>query len=155
MHWTYFALIAVCAFAYWQRTPAISRVATVFLANSALWTLWALAVDPAIDPRLLLLLDTVSALVIMKDPAKPEHGWFGLLFGLRIGSSLAFIYEGAPVAAAQNYWGVMNFAAQLMMIFLFLWSEANGGQISRFIGRAFGALSGGVARHFANRSGAS
>ena len=155
MHWTYFALVAVCAFAYWQRVPAISRVATVFLANSAALTLWALAVDSAIDPRLLLLVDTVCALFIMADPAEPEHGWLGLLFGARIGASLAFIRIGAPEAAAQDYWGVMNITAQLMMIFLFLWSEANGGQISRFIGRAFGALSGGVARHFANRSGAS
>jgi len=151
MHWTYFALIAVCAFAYWQRVPAISRVATVFLANSAVWTFWAFAVDSTINPNLLMLLDTVSALVIMMDPAKPQHGWFGLLFGLRIGSSLAFIRIGAPDAAALDYWGVMNFTAQLMIIFLLLWSEANGGQISRFIDRAFSAVSGGFARHLTNK----
>lgn len=149
MHWTHYALIAVCAFAYWQRVPAISRVATVFLANAAIVTLWALTIDPVIDPRLQLAVDTISALVIMRNPAEPRHGWFGFIFGIRIGSSLAFIRAGVPEAAA-DYWSLMNMMAQVMMALLLVWSETNGGQLSGFYRRLGRILFRGETRNSVN-----
>jgi hypothetical protein len=130
MHWTHYALIAVCAFAYWQRVPAISRVATVFLANAAIVTGWSWFVNPVIDPVLQLAVDIVSAIIIMADPAEREQGWIGLIFGVRIGASLAFLFYGIP-EAAPHYWQLMNMAAQVMMFALLLWSEDNGGQMGR------------------------
>jgi hypothetical protein len=138
MHWTHYVLIAVCAFAYMQRVPAISRVATVFLGNAAIVTLWAWFVDPTIDPILQLLVDIGSAAIIMADwngvRATKEQGYFGFIFGIRIGSSLAFIRAGVPEFAA-DYWSLMNMLAQVMMAVLLVWSEANGGQLSGFCKR--------------------
>lgn len=150
MHWTHFVLIAVCAFAYMQRVPAISRVATVFLLNSAFVTLWVWFVNPTIDPIVQLLVDTASAAVIMTDPADREQGWIGFIFGVRIGSSLAFIQAGVPQAAG-DYWYLMNMSAQVMMALLLVWSEANGGQISRLTSRIYRSLFSGVAGSAANR----
>jgi hypothetical protein len=153
MHWTHFVLISVCAFAYWQRVPAISRVASVFLANSAVVTLWALTVDPTIDPHLQLLVDVISAFIIMADwngvRATKEQGWFGFILGMRIGSSLAFIRAGVPEAAA-DYWSLMNMLAQVMMALLLVWSEANGGQLSGFCRRLGRILFRGDARNSFN-----
>lgn len=151
MHWTHFVLLAVCAFAYVQRVPAISRVATVFLLNSAFVTMWVWFVNPTIDPIVQLMVDTASAAVIMTDPADREQGWIGFIFGARIGSSLAFIWTGAPDAAAGEYWHLMNLFAQIMMVLLFIWSEANGGQLSGLCGRFVRSLYGGVAGHSVNR----
>ena len=150
MHWTHFALLAVCAFAYVQRVPAISRVATVFLLNSAFVTLWVWFVNPTIDPIVQLMVDTASAAVIMTDPADREQGWIGFIFGVRIGSSLAFIQAGVPQAAG-DYWHLMNMSAQVMMALLLIWSEANGGQISGLVGRFYRSLFSGVAGRSANR----
>jgi len=150
MHWTHFVLIAVCAFAYVQRVPAISRVATVFLLNSAFVTMWVWLVNPTIDPIVQLMVDTASAAVIMTDPADREQGWIGFIFGVRIGSSLAFIQAGVPQAAG-DYWHLMNMSAQVMMALLLIWSEANGGQISRLAGRFYRSLFSGVAGRSANQ----
>ena len=146
MHWTYIVLLAVCAFAYWQRVPAISRVATVFLANSAIMTLWALTVDPVIDPVVQMVVDLVSAGIIMKDPAGREQGWIGLILGARFGASLAFLFYGIPEATA-NYWHFMNMAAQVMMFVLLVWSEDNGGQIGRAFHRLCRFVVGYHTRH--------
>jgi hypothetical protein len=143
MHWTHFALIAVCAFAYVQRVPAISRVATVFLLNAAATTGWAWFVDPYINPVVQLLVDLTSAAVIMTDPAEREQGWIGFIFGVRIGASLAFLSYGIPEASG-DYWRLMNMAGQVMMVALLLWSEDNGGHISRFVHRCYRH----VLRHF-------
>ena len=167
MHWTHYVLFAVCAFAYWQRVPAISRVtpaflvdtpisrvATVFLCNAAIVTLWAWFVDPTIDPRLQLVVDIASAWIIMKDwngvRATKEQGYLGFIFGMRIGSSLAFIRAGVPEAAA-DYWSLMNMMAQVMMALLLVWSETNGGQLSVFCRRLGRALFGGQAINQLNR----
>ncbi len=154
MHWTHFVLFAVCAFAYWQRVPAISRVATVFLANCFVVTFWALAVDPTIDPRLQFLIDMVSAYIIMKDwggvRATKEQGCIGLILALRLGSTLAFIRAGVPEAAG-DYWALMNMLAQVMMALLLVWSEANGGQLSGFCKRFGRAFFGRPARNSLNR----
>ena len=150
MHWTHYALLAVCAFAYVQRVPAISRVATVFLLNSAFVTLWVWFVNPTIDPIVQLLVDTASAAVIMTDPADREQGWIGFIFGVRIGSSLAFIQAGVPQAAG-DYWHLMNMSAQVMMALLLIWSEANGGQMSRLADRLYRSLFSGIAGRSANR----
>lgn len=150
MHWTHFVLLAVCAFAYVQRVPAINRVATVFLLNSAFVTLWVWFVNPTIDPIVQLMVDTASAAVIMTDPADREQGWIGFIFGVRIGSSLAFIQAGVPQAAG-DYWHLMNMSAQVMMALLLIWSEANGGQISRLVGRIYSSLFSGISGRSANR----
>lgn len=151
MHWTHFVLLAVCAFAYMQRVPAISRVATVFLLNSAFVTMWVWFINPTIDPIVQLLVDTASAAVIMTDPADREQGWIGFIFGARMGSSLAFIWTGSPEAAATDYWQLMNMMGQVMMAMLVIWSEANGGQISGFVGRLYRSLFSGVTGSAANR----
>ena len=150
MHWTHYVLLAVCAFAYVQRVPAISRVATVFLLNSAFVTMWVWFVNPTIDPIIQLLVDVASAAVIMTDPADREQGWIGFIFGVRIGSSLAFVQAGIPEAAG-DYWHLMNMSAQVMMALLLLWSEANGGQISRFVSWICRPLFSGIAGRSANR----
>lgn len=133
MHWSHFALLAVCAFAYWQRVPAISRVATVFLLNAAFMTSWAFVVDPFIDPRVQLAVDFISATIIMSPPAKEIHGWFGLLFGVRMGASLHYIVNGGD---ATDLWSLMNYAGQLMMIILLFWSESHGGKLAGLFDRA-------------------
>jgi hypothetical protein len=153
MHWTHYALLAVCLFAYWQRNPAISRVATVFLANAGIMTLWALLVDPVIDPRLQLAVDLVSAGIVMGDPADREQGWIGLLFGVRIGASIAFIQSGIP-EAAYDYWHLMNMVGQVMMVALLLWSEGHGGQLTHLCRRGFGLVSRRVSRALSNSVGA-
>lgn len=141
MHWTHLVLLAVCAFAFWQRVPAINRVAAVFLGNAFVVTAWALLVDPVINPVLQLAVDAVSAAIVLQDPADRERGWIGFIFGIRIGASIGFIHAGVP-AAAQDYWFLMNLAAQAMMVALLLWSEGHGGQISRFVRRFMGDVSG-------------
>lgn len=151
LHWTHYVLLAVCAFAYWQRVPAISRVATVFLLNSAFVTMWVWFINPTIDPIVQLLVDTASAAVIMTDPADSEQGWIGFLFGARIGSSLAFIWMGSPTAAAGDYWHLMNMMGQVVIAMLLIWSEINGGQISGFASRLYRSLFSGVAGRSANR----
>lgn len=143
--------MAVCAFAYVQRVPAISRVATVFLLNSAFVTMWVWFVNPTIDPIIQLMVDVASAAVIMTDPADREQGWIGFIFGARIGSSLAFIWTGSPQAAAGDYWHLMNVIGQVMMVMLLIWCEVNGGQISGFGSRVFRSLFSGVAGHATNR----
>lgn len=153
MHWTHFVLLAVCLFAYWQRVPAMSRVATVFLLNAAVMTSWALWVDPVIDPRLQLAVDLVSAGVVMADPAEREQGWIGLLFGVRIGASIAFIQSGIP-EAAYDYWHLMNAVAQVMMVALLLWSEGHGGQLTHLCRRGFGFVRSRLAGAFSNSLGA-
>lgn len=141
MHWTHFVLLAVCAFALWQRVPAITRVAAVFLANAAIVTAWALFVNPVIDPMLQLGVDAVSAAIVLQDPADREQGWIGFIFGIRIGASAGFLWHGVP-EAAQDYWQMMNLTAQAMMVALLLWSEGHGGQISRFVRRFLGDNTG-------------
>lgn len=150
MHWTHSVLLAVCAFAFWQRVPAISRVAAVFIANAAIVTLWAWFINPVIDPVLQFAVDAVSAAIIMQDPANREQGWIGFIFGIRIGASLGFIHAGIP-AAAQDYWHLMNLAAQAMMVALLLWSEGHRGQISRFVRRFMGDVSGHPALNHADK----
>jgi len=137
MHWTHYVLLAVCLFAYWQKVPAMSRVATVFLCNALVVTLWALWVDPVIDPRLQLAVDLISAGVVMADPADREQGWIGFLFGVRIGASYAFMQHGIP-EAANDYWQFMSVVAQVMMAALLVWSEGHGGQLSYIFGRIGG-----------------
>ena len=146
MHWTHIALLSVCAFALWQKHEPITRAAIVFLANSAAMTLWAWFVDPVIDPRLQLAVDMISAYFIMRDPADREQAWLGLVFGVRIGASLAFVRAGVPEAAA-DYWQLLNYAGQALMIGLFLWSEGHGGKLARIVDRLVG-----FARHRLSRS---
>lgn len=154
MHWTYYALFAVCAFAYWQRVPAVSRVATVFLGNAAIVTSWAWFINPTIDPVVQLIVDTVSAFIIMADwddvSATKEQGWIGFIFGARIGSSLAFIHAGVPEAVV-DYWSLMNMLAQVMLAVLLIWSEANGGQFSNFCRRFGRIFFRGGARNLSNK----
>ena len=151
MHWTHYVLLAVCAFAYVQRVPAISRVATVFLLNSAFVTMWVWFINPTIDPIVQLLVDTASAAVIMTDPADSEQGWIGFVFGARMGSSLAFIWTGAPPEAAGEYWQIMNMMGQVVIAMLLVWSEANGGQLSGFCRRVGRSLFSGISGRPVNR----
>ena len=131
----------------------MTRVAAVFLSNAAIATMWALWVNPVIDPALQLALDLGSAAIVMNDPADREQGWIGLLFGVRIGASIAFILYGIPEAAF-DYWQLMNSVAQVMMVALLLWSEGHGGQLTNMFNRGLWFIRGRIKGAFSNNLGA-
>lgn len=151
MHWSHGVLIVVCAFALWQRYEPITRTALVMLGSSAIMTAWFWLVEVKLidgfhlNPIVQLAVDILSAFLIMRDPADREQGWLGMILGIRIGASIAFLQYGI-VAAETDYWRLLNMAGLALLLGLFLWSEGRGGQLSGLCRRAGRALRNHISR---------
>ena len=128
MHWSHLVLFGVCALAYWQGHEPIRRAALAFTVNGLIITAYKLFINPWGDPVLQLAVDAFTAAIILRDPADRELGWLGMILGIRIGASLAFVQSGVP-AAQYDYWSFVNFWGLALLAGLFLWSEWHGGKI--------------------------
>jgi thiosulfate reductase cytochrome b subunit len=137
IHWYQWLLFAVCGFAALQSSEPIRRMAAVLLANALAVTIVKLATGHEIVAANILI-DGVSAYLIMRDPANSMQGVFGYLFAMQVGSHLSYILNPLHEVA---YWQVLNLVFLAQLVTLAFWSAWHGGQMVGIIDWAGGWIS--------------
>lgn len=144
MQWYQALLLGACAFAFWQGDGPLRRAALVLLANAAAVTLAFLLTGNNANIEFSMLVDIISAAIIMHEPAGREQGWLGFTYAFQIGAHVAAArmrMSGVEMGVVENsYWQILNYAFLVQIGILVAWGEAEGGKLARVFGRLGGRL---------------
>lgn len=146
--WYEYLLVASVALAWVQDPPAsrgslrdlvrdispLRRSALVLLVNAIILNVWFAVTHNNDNALLNLVVDTISAVIIVSHPAGREQGWLAMTFAFQIGcdwSALSLDIRGFGIPNIQpSYWQALNYAGILQILILLGWGETHGCQIA-------------------------
>lgn len=139
MQWYQVFLVAACVFAWMQKSREITRAAWVLLLNASVLSAWFAISGNNDNVALAMLVDVLSAWVIMTHPAGKEQGWLGMTYAFQIGchaSALSLGIRGIGIPMIQpSYWMLLHYAFILQVCILVIWSEGHGGKLAAVVDR--------------------